>query len=541
MIIAIYKNPADAGFFLFSGMKKIGLLLQLFSIFCLAQSPSDSLKKLLQTANHDSVRARIMAQITEVCELEDIPDYADRIIEIYEKHKGESVIYLKYKATALNNLAFVKDAEGKSRECLNLYTQAYTIRKEIKDFGGAGNSLYNRAILYRQIGESDSARQDLQLALTFLKKVDHKLGVANCIFTLGEIALREGELVKAQDLIEQSLKIRKEINDKSGIAICYSSLGTIYGEQEDYDNEEIFQNKAIAVQQEIGDFYGLGLSYNNLANVYLARKQYERAMRALHQARESFLKISELPNLALVYHNLGCNYIEWKKLDSARYYLLKGISLRKQIDDKEGYYVSLAEYGKLLLNFGNKDSSFYYLKNAYENSVKYNFLDIRRNTSGTLSRIYADRGDFKTAYHFHVEHKQLHDSLFNLTVKKNSFKQQARFEYEIKEAIAKAETDKMQLLHAEEKQKQLLIIISVSLIALLMIVFGVFMYRRYKLTQQQKLIIEEKELETRKQKHLIEEKQKEILDSIHYARRIQRNLMPREKQIDKIIRLLKDN
>jgi hypothetical protein len=37
------------------------------------------------------------------------------------------------------------------------------------------------------------------------------------------------------------------------------------------------------------------------------------------------------------------------------------------------------------------------------------------------------------------------------------------------------------------------------------------------------------------QKKLIEEKQKEILDSIRYARRIQRSLLPTEKYISRAI------
>ena len=42
-----------------------------------------------------------------------------------------------------------------------------------------------------------------------------------------------------------------------------------------------------------------------------------------------------------------------------------------------------------------------------------------------------------------------------------------------------------------------------------------------------------------KQKEMVEEKQKEILDSIHYAKRIQRALLPTEKYFEKNIKNLK--
>ena len=53
----------------------------------------------------------------------------------------------------------------------------------------------------------------------------------------------------------------------------------------------------------------------------------------------------------------------------------------------------------------------------------------------------------------------------------------------------------------------------------LTIVFGRFMFNRFRLSQKQKNIIQE-------QKVLVEEKQREILDSIYYARRIQNSLLP---------------
>jgi hypothetical protein len=47
------------------------------------------------------------------------------------------------------------------------------------------------------------------------------------------------------------------------------------------------------------------------------------------------------------------------------------------------------------------------------------------------------------------------------------------------------------------------------------------------------------ETQLAERKRMIEEKQKEILDSIHYARRIQRTLLPHERHVDKMLRRLR--
>ncbi|MGZ3864848.1 MAG: hypothetical protein ACXVPN_13630 [Bacteroidia bacterium] len=47
--------------------------------------------------------------------------------------------------------------------------------------------------------------------------------------------------------------------------------------------------------------------------------------------------------------------------------------------------------------------------------------------------------------------------------------------------------------------------------------------------------------ELQKQHHVIEEKNKEILDSLHYAKRIQRALLPQDKYISKNLKEKRDN
>jgi hypothetical protein len=65
------------------------------------------------------------------------------------------------------------------------------------------------------------------------------------------------------------------------------------------------------------------------------------------------------------------------------------------------------------------------------------------------------------------------------------------------------------------------------------------MFRRFRISQKQKNIIEEQKLLVESQKYIVEEKQKEILDSIRYAKRIQESLLPTETYIDRNIRKLK--
>ena len=83
----------------------------------------------------------------------------------------------------------------------------------------------------------------------------------------------------------------------------------------------------------------------------------------------------------------------------------------------------------------------------------------------------------------------------------------------------------------QEETKKYFLVIGLKLV----LVFGIVMFNRFKVTQNQKLEIEKQKKIAENQKDLVLEKQKEILDSINYAKRIQKALLPKEHFLNKYI------
>jgi hypothetical protein len=105
------------------------------------------------------------------------------------------------------------------------------------------------------------------------------------------------------------------------------------------------------------------------------------------------------------------------------------------------------------------------------------------------------------------------------------------FEFEKKEAVAKSEQDKKDIIAKEalkQKEKERnYFIIGFSLLA----IFAFILFRGYKQKQRANELITF-------QKQLLEQKQKEIIDSIEYAKRIQLSILPNENYIHKNIKRL---
>lgn len=107
--------------------------------------------------------------------------------------------------------------------------------------------------------------------------------------------------------------------------------------------------------------------------------------------------------------------------------------------------------------------------------------------------------------------------------------QEAQAELQIAEIESQAKIEKQKQDLAQEAQRRYFLYGGV----LLLLIFGVFMYNRFRITRKQKHIIEDQKLEVDRQKETIEESHKEITDSIAYAKRIQSAILPPNSLIEK--------
>jgi len=69
-------------------------------------------------------------------------------------------------------------------------------------------------------------------------------------------------------------------------------------------------------------------------------------------------------------------------------------------------------------------------------------------------------------------------------------------------------------------------------VLLVVLVFSLFLYKRFKIAQKQKAVIEEQKVLVDKAYNELHEKNKEVMDSIRYAKRIQTALITSEKYIE---------
>jgi serine phosphatase RsbU (regulator of sigma subunit) len=246
----------------------------------------------------------------------------------------------------------------------------------------------------------------------------------------------------------------------------------------------------------------------------------------------------KLSNIASVYLDMGNMSESMKVLDE-----LKPLAL------KMNYYELLIQtditLGYIKLRTGDLSGAIQYFSNARNLSDQMEDLSMFSSALNGLYLASKQAGKFQDALTYYEKHQQLEDSLYTREQMKAAQENEIRYQYEKMAAIDSIENARQKSVsdaiiarkdaEANERESELHRKRSEQYALYgglgLLLLFGGFMYNRFRVTQKQKATIEKQKGEVEKQKEVIEEAHKEITDSIQYAKRIQSAILPPQKLV----------
>ncbi|HWY38042.1 MAG TPA: tetratricopeptide repeat protein [Bacteroidia bacterium] len=408
----------------------------------------DSILGLVHKTNSDTAKMELLMLLAENIEDPNIWVRYNRLVYSMAVKGGEKEVFLRYKASTLNNMGFYAHTIGDMQNAIQCYSQSLSLREKIKDKNGIANSLNNLGYIF----------DDLQ------------------------------DLAKAKEYYSQGLKMREEIGDKQGMVNSLNNLGALYYFWKDFPKAIEYHELSLKLAREINYKRGIGYALNNLGNVYRHLGDLAKALDYQTQALKYRVETNDAAGLSGTYYNFANIYEEMNDLKKAEEYGLKALEVARDA----------------------------------------RHVEKTREAAFMLFQLYRKEKRFEQSLNMHLLYIQMRDSTNNENSRRASVKQQFKYEYEKKEATLKAEQEKKDVLAAEESRRQKLFMLFIGAVALGILAVALIVIRSLRITKKQKRIIE-------RQKHMVEEKQKEILDSIHYAKRIQRALLPSEKFISRML------
>jgi tetratricopeptide (TPR) repeat protein/serine phosphatase RsbU (regulator of sigma subunit) len=500
-------------------------------------------------------------------------------------------------ADCYNNVGNIYNAKGQYAEALEAYQKALAIWEHLKDQQGLATSYNNIGLIHAKQGRYAEALEAFQKALVIYERIDNQDGMATLYNNIGNIHKAQGRYAEASEAFQKALAIYERIDNQDGMATLYNNIGNIHKAQGRYAEAlEAFQ-KALTIQERIGNQEGMATLYNNIGNIHAAQGRYTEALEALQKALTIRERIGNQEGIASCHNNIGTIHAAQGRYTEALEALQKALAIRERINDQEGIALSYDNIGTLYQAQGLYAVARSYFQKALAIAQSLGLQDllddIYLNLAQTDSALAASGLThlWKSAYLHHRLYAAYKDSVLNEASIRKQAQLESQYEYDKKISLLKAQQEKERALAQAQLQRQkternaLLTILAVVLLALsTMTYYQILLRRKNRLIQEQahqlelknaelqsinqaltesnkiiqaqaeELIAKNAELTTlnteleatnkalsdsyltiQKQAKELARKNEEILDSIRYAERIQRAILPSEERRHRLL------
>lgn len=360
---------------------------------------------------------------------------------------------------------------------------------------------------------------------------------------IGNANLLKGNIDICLDYQLKALKFYELYPPQQDIVRVYNSIALVYFFQGDFEKALVKFNqvKALLDKNIIKDSSKVhlikGKILNNIGIIYDNKHLEDHALEYFMQASTHSKKANDNENLSSVYSNMGIIYLKGKRYDLAEAIFIESLNLRKKENNILGLCKSTYHLGRLYKEKKEFKKAQEYLLSSLKYCKQTNSSSTRASVLEELSLVMAGKGDYKSAYNYHVAFKSLKDSLFNKENQKKITRAEMQYKFDKESQSTKIAQNQRELVYS-----------IIAIVLILGIIIAIIMYRlqesKAKIQQLAKESAElnNKDLSLREDslKRELEFKNKELTTNIMYLLKknefnseISSRLMELKKQMKK--------
>ncbi len=341
--------------------------------------------------------------------------YGQESVALARKLKEKDIL-----ATAIYNLGNTYLRFEKYKEAMALFFEALEITRESGDKEGTAALLVNISNAYMVQSDYPHALEYLLEAIKLFEENGNKFGEGSSLLNIGNIYSELSDQKNALSYFKRALTVYEAIGNKLYIALAIGNIGSVYSDLGQYEQAMTFLEKSLVLYKEIGDPEGVERNLSNIGDIYLKKGDYKNA---LSNASEAFRIADELGSA----ENKGYDCLSLSKIYLAIYNDSKNNATESVAGVTKEKALSLAKQ---------------YVDTAVILLKEVGVLNTLSGAMEQLSKIDSIQGDFKSAFVNYKYFKLLNDSIFNIEKDKKITKTAMQYDFDKKEAAAKAENEK---------------------------------------------------------------------------------------------------
>jgi len=492
--------------------------------------------------NQQINRLDLLMDLLEICPGEDnviyLPEATDIINAQMATAKDDSVkmIMTGYLAEIKLYEAAYQIQELADKEAgLISYEEELRLRKSIHDSAGAVRAYMRISNLYEDLGDYYGKLNLLKDAVQTFEKWEYLLGLGKMEYQLGMFYSDLGDFENSNRHIRIAQQVEQKIGDTSRITRGLYLIGNFYFQNSKIDSAIYYFERCSERAKKLGDNWNYIESNYRLAQILKEKKKIPEAITQLKFVLD--LAVSDKDYGAYYKASMemaDCYFLIKDYPETERIYadlleLLEKFNLTGPVSQVR------KEYAKLYFILGEFEKANITLTPSLKWSLKMGRASENADVLSIAYKIDSAIGLYEQSLQKHIQLVNLKE----LIEDKDLLIREAKSTY--LEKISEEE-EKNRLAHlskdVEIKKKQADLEVQEKMKNFLYgglgltILFAIFIFNRFRVTNKQKAIIEEQKQIVDEAFDGLEEAHKEITDSINYAERIQRSFLATDKLLN---------
>ncbi len=294
----------------------------------------DSLRYLIETTRNDSIRVKLLIDISREYARADIQNalqFGEKALDIAEKSSDKVLL-----ANALFNMGIVTFDQGILDVSIKYFYSYLELKKETDDEKGAAGGYINIGAVYLQLNQYEQAGEFFAKALDYYEKLpfDEVTYTPNkqliTIYNnLGIVSQRMEDFDLAVDYYSRGISLaRRTPESHRMLAMLLNNLGSVYIEKKQPEQAFVYLSEAFEIRQNSSDLYGMVQSYRMIADHYIRIDEDDKALEQLRLGYDLAGKVGNLTTLAQIIGKMHEIYDRKQMIDSAYKYhvMLAGLN-----------------------------------------------------------------------------------------------------------------------------------------------------------------------------------------------------------------------
>jgi CheY-like chemotaxis protein len=342
--------------------------------------------------------------------------------------------------------------------------------------------------------ESSPSINDLENKLLSFQKENNQREIARCEAQLGFLYHDANNISKALDYLQKSIKINEQLGNENAVKTLSSNIGIFYADAENYDQALIYFKKSLKINESQGEKTDQLGDLINISQTLQSQHNYAESNKYAEKASSLAQELSDMNSLKTAFSLIYENYDKLGNSAKSHEYFDLANSIKSKLQkDELNKYESRTKEAEAVVS-------------AKESELKSKDLKIEK-----ISR-----------------EQQLSMQLLEQQKEVSELKET---EYKAKEKLEK-----------EQQRNTYRIIALMGFILLIVLSSLFFIFKQLREKKKANLMLElsnkqiiEQKIEIESQRDIANQQKKKITDSIQYAQRIQKAVLPPVSAFEKIL------